>query len=147
MHTKGFFKASGLWLLTNSEFFQLCPAQKGNFSSRLLHTNTALQHAGGDQSLWGVEFSQWNTTQTFRYHGPEVLPWPQGLTHRGQNGRQHRAVYPTLEWIDLGSKPILPPPTNTVTFIFMETTFLHLLNQGKQFVIHRVAMRWCIKCI
>lgn len=76
----------------NLEFFQLCPTQQGTFNSWLLHTFTALWHAAGDHSLWHRRLSQWNTARVFGHHGPENQPGPQGLTHRNQNGRQHRAL-------------------------------------------------------
>lgn len=57
--------------------------------------------------------------------------------HRGQNGRQHRAVHPALKQRDLGSNPTCPPPTSSGAlhklFKFMMATYFHLLNQGKCF--------------
>lgn len=54
-----------------------------------------------------------------------------------RGGRQQRAVHPALEWRDLRSNPISPPPTSSVAlhklFKFILGTYLHLLDQGQWF--------------
>lgn len=44
-------KVIELLLLMDSEFFHLCPAQQGTFTSQLPHTTTVPQYAVGDHSL------------------------------------------------------------------------------------------------